>query len=707
MYPTRLARPLAIIIILVFASLAIGLTGGSVTGANASDNLTPTPTAPATGIEAPLGRYSEPVSALDLGGPSAPSLQSGARAPAMGTNFNGIGMESDSSMFIHTPPDTNAATGLDRIVEVTNGHVAIYNKSGGLIAGGDIIGAGGVDLNSFCAPVLTAKGCFDPKVIYDQAADRFVAVVLDGSTSSDSWLHIMVSKTSSPANLTTDWDKFVHSASTTTLPDPAWFDYPGLGVSPDAVVVTGNMFNDSSFFQGTTIRVFDKAELYDGDASATYVDIIRNPVSGGFTIQPAHHLSAPPSGTFYLFQRDFSSQLAVTALTGVPSSPAVNVSFLPTADQGLCVSDAPQKDTSKKIDTVCPRMMNAVYRDGSLWGTLTGSNSSNSRAVVQWFEVKTNNFPSSTPTLRQHGAIDAGSGENTLMPSISVDACKNAALTYTQSSSSRFPEMRYTARTAFDPLSSMQSPVVAKTSVSFYDDFSSGPERWGDYSSTVIDPSDGSFWITHEYARVLATGGGNNGRWGTWHANFGFVCPSFPDVPLDHWAWKFIESIFAAGLTAGFPDGTYGPDNPVTRAEMAVFLKKGIHGSTYTPPAPGGGVFTDTAGHWAEAWIEDLFDEGITAGFPDGTYRPENNVTRAEMAVFLLKAKNGSSYTPPAPGGGAFTDIAGHWAQAWIEQLASEGITSGFPDGTYRPENTATRAEMGVFLVNTFGLPLP
>ena len=140
---------------------------------------------------------------------------------------------------------------------------------------------------------------------------------------------------------------------------------------------------------------------------------------------------------------------------------------------------------------------------------------------------------------------------------------------------------------------------------------------------------------------------------------------------------------------------------------MAVVLKKGIHGSTYTPPAPGGGVFTDIDGHWAEAWIEDLFDEGITAGFPDGTYRPENNVTRAEMAVFLLKAEHGSSYTPPAPSGGAFSDTAGHWAEAWIEQLASEGITSGFPDGTYRPQNTATRAEMAVFLVRTFAIPLP
>ena len=184
---------------------------------------------------------------------------------------------------------------------------------------------------------------------------------------------------------------------------------------------------------------------------------------------------------------------------------------------------------------------------------------------------------------------------------------------------------------------------------------------------------------------------------------------TFCDLPTFHWAWQFVEAIATAGLTAGYPDGTYRPDNPVTRAEMAVFLKKGIHGSTYFPPTPDGShPFNDIAGHWAEAWIEDLFDEGFTSGFPDGTYRPDNQVTRAEMAVFLKKAIHGSAYTSPTTDGShPFSDIAGHWAEAWIEDLYDEGITSGFPDGTYRPENQVTRAEMAVFLVNAFSLALP
>jgi hypothetical protein len=73
-----------------------------------------------------------------------------------------------------------------------------------------------------------------------------------------------------------------------------------------------------------------------------------------------------------------------------------------------------------------------------------------------------------------------------------------------------------------------------------------------------------------------------------------------------------------------------------------------------------------------------------------------------------MKVLHGETYVPPAPAGGSgFSDIAGHWAEAWIGALLSEAITGGYPDGTYRPENKVTRAEMAVFLVNAFSLPLP
>jgi hypothetical protein len=103
-----------------------------------------------------------------------------------------------------------------------------------------------------------------------------------------------------------------------------------------------------------------------------------------------------------------------------------------------------------------------------------------------------------------------------------------------------------------------------------------------------------------------------------------------------------------------------------------------------------------------------LYAEGITAGYPDGSYRPGNVVSRAEIAVFLLKTKFGASYSPPPSSDPpVFNDIDGHWAEAWIDALFDEGITAGYPDGTYRPSNPVNRAEMAVFLVNTIQLSLP
>jgi len=74
------------------------------------------------------------------------------------------------------------------------------------------------------------------------------------------------------------------------------------------------------------------------------------------------------------------------------------------------------------------------------------------------------------------------------------------------------------------------------------------------------------------------------------------------------------------------------------------------------------------------------------------------------MAVFLLRAKHGSGYSPPAATG-VFSDVPlSYWAVHWIEQLAAEGITAGCGGGNYCPENQVTRDQMAVFLVRTFGL---
>jgi len=195
-------------------------------------------------------------------------------------------------------------------------------------------------------------------------------------------------------------------------------------------------------------------------------------------------------------------------------------------------------------------------------------------------------------------------------------------------------------------------------------------------------------------------------------AAVGAVTPqTFADVSTSYWAWDFVERLSKAGITGGCATGPvrYCPETTVTRSQMAVFLLRGIHNSSYNPPAVDGSTgFGDvTNGYWAAAWIKQLAAEGITGGCGSGNYCPEGPVTRSQMAVFLLRAKYGSSYAPPDIGAGSgFMDVSPtYWAGAWIKQLAAEGITGGCGTETYCPESAVTRAQMAVFLVRTFGLP--
>jgi len=180
----------------------------------------------------------------------------------------------------------------------------------------------------------------------------------------------------------------------------------------------------------------------------------------------------------------------------------------------------------------------------------------------------------------------------------------------------------------------------------------------------------------------------------------------FADVdPASHFAFQFVETLERSGVTGGCGGNDYCPDDPVTRAQMAVFLERGMRGSGYVPPAAAGNVFLDVAANdFAAAFIEQLFADGITGGCGSNNYCPDDDVTRGQMAVFLLRAKHSSGYSPP-PATGIFADAPlGSFAVDWIEALAAEGITGGCGGGNYCPGDPVTRGQMAVFLVRAFGL---
>lgn len=139
----------------------------------------------------------------------------------------------------------------------------------------------------------------------------------------------------------------------------------------------------------------------------------------------------------------------------------------------------------------------------------------------------------------------------------------------------------------------------------------------------------------------------------------------------------------------GFPDGTFRPERPITRAELAAILARNLNlPESYVYR----GLYPDVkASHWGAAYIEQLQQSGLLVGDYQGTFRPDAPVTRAEMATIAARWKK---LVLAAPAGGQFPDVAAqHWATAAIEAVSREGIMIGFPDGTFGTTRALTRAE--------------
>ncbi len=185
----------------------------------------------------------------------------------------------------------------------------------------------------------------------------------------------------------------------------------------------------------------------------------------------------------------------------------------------------------------------------------------------------------------------------------------------------------------------------------------------------------------------------------------------FLDVPQGDIFHAYVEKLIRNGVTAGCGGGNYCRNDSVTRAQMAVFLLKSELGSGYIPPACTGTVFGTCRAPEASSIPGSRTSPGanITGGCGGGNYCPGDPVTRAQMSVFLLKTELGSGYTPPACTGTVFDDVpcTGGIFDSWIEDLADRGITAGcsVAPPLYCPAAANTRGQMAVFLVLTFSLP--
>ncbi len=186
----------------------------------------------------------------------------------------------------------------------------------------------------------------------------------------------------------------------------------------------------------------------------------------------------------------------------------------------------------------------------------------------------------------------------------------------------------------------------------------------------------------------------------------------FSDVPPSFWASGEIEACAQKGIVSGYSDGTYQPGSRVTRDQMAVYIARALAGGDGNVPAfPNTPSFPDVpTGHWALKYVEYAVDQGVVAGYEDGKYHPEYEVTRDQMAVYVARALVAPSgeagladYVPANPRN--FPDVPdSFWSYKHVEYCVENGVVAGYEDGLYHPEIVVTRDQMAVYVARAFGL---
>ena len=150
---------------------------------------------------------------------------------------------------------------------------------------------------------------------------------------------------------------------------------------------------------------------------------------------------------------------------------------------------------------------------------------------------------------------------------------------------------------------------------------------------------------------------------------------------------------------SGYPDGTVRPGAPITRAETAQMLFRLLTDEARKEYQTSRSGYSDVpSGAWYATSVATLSSMGVITGYPDGTFRPDASITRAEFATLLSRLSDAST-----AGSASFSDVSGHWARKAIAAVSAAGWVSGYPDGTFRPNANITRAEAMAMLNRMLG----
>lgn len=171
----------------------------------------------------------------------------------------------------------------------------------------------------------------------------------------------------------------------------------------------------------------------------------------------------------------------------------------------------------------------------------------------------------------------------------------------------------------------------------------------------------------------------------------------FKDVKDSHWVPNAIDLAAKIGFVTGYQDGSFHPESKITRAEFATMLVKamGLESRADSP-------FTDSKSHWAENAINALKANGIVNGYGDGSFKPDQDISRAEIVTMLAKFMDLSQVSTTAK----FNDVNSKWAQNDINALANAGIVSGKSDDKFDPNAQSSRVEAVTMILRMLNVNL-
>lgn len=425
--------------------------------------------------------------------------QAVAVAPGLLRSFKGIEQTPP------VPPDPILAVGPGHLLALVNRDFAIFSKDGARLQQ--------ISAVAWFSNVVPDNNAFDPKVVYDHFADRWVMVWLavDPDTlTPSSHILVAVSDDSDPEG---DWCNFAFRGDLNGAePAGSWSDFQGVGFDEAAVYVVPNQFSFTGGWSGVKLRILPKAQLYDPTCpSVTYTDLwdLRDPDFPDVrvaTVRPAVTFGSP--GVEYLINDSpFSTGTTMTLwslaspLDPTPTLTAVNV----PVTQRSSPPDADQLGGSTILVSVGgSRVRNLVYRNGSVWTAHSVADASGAYARARYVRIDVTG-----PTLLEDVAF--GRDDCWLYyPAVTADASDNMTMVYNQSCTDEYIGIRYTGRRPAD-IGLRPSELLKGGEANYVKDLGSGRNRWGDYSGIAVDPVDPTrVWIYSEYAASPAN------TWGTW-----------------------------------------------------------------------------------------------------------------------------------------------------------------------------------------------